>query len=1269
MKLISICFIIIAHFYSQSHFIRFDRISLNEGLSVLTVNDIIQGDEGFLWIATTDGLNKYDGYSIRTFRKNDGLTHNTVLALEKDSDQFIWIGTKHGISQFNPKTTDFISTKSVEIDGNKVQFTHITHIKYDRLNHALWFISDGTLFYYSLTRKTYEQVRISSRVESLFLDENQMVWAGLENGFGHVNSQLEFKLVRSFTEAIIGINEDISGDLWLVSSSEIRLYNKRTSSVYSKLTHPDFFKSFPTQLSGEIRSDSQHRLWLGTQNKGVFGYNYQTHSFTQYKHQIWNTNSLSHNYVTDIFEDKDGLFWIGTKGGGVNKIRYYETPHFTHIEHHPDEEYTLFSNSVNAILNTGNATWYAQGSDGIDYVNDGKYKHYYGLGNVASLEYHQGKVFAGSDNGLYLLEDGQFKQSYLKTKDITFLKSDEHSLWIGTTEGLFELKNGRMFSRGLQSQVINTVLKTDNGLWVGTENGLLEYNELFQVRRRYFREEENLSSLSDNEINVLYLDDKRRIWVGTSAGLNVVEGDSVQRISTVSAENIHGILQDKNSNLWMSSNHGLIRYHFEKDSRVNYYKSDGLQGNQFHRNSFTKSNDGRMYFGGMNGVTVFYPDQIFFNSNTPEVVFTDIQVNYRSVLSELHSSKSSEMVLSYNENSIEFTVSALDYLIPEKNNYQYMLEGFDTDWVDGGTRRTITYTNLDAGLYTFRVRASNNDGVWSLKEKALSLRIVPPIWETLWFRVSFLAFIVFSVVRFYKVRTNRLKRAQEHLEEEVEKRTHELIVKHHEIEEANTSLEKENSKRRETEAQLLQAVQETDAIFENVREGIFLLGNDFIISEQHSKELERMFHKQTLGKRNFLDLMKPLVTEKIYDAIMNFVNLLYNEDVDEDVVLELNPIETVEAHFEKDTGDYETHTFKFNFKRIITHGEISNLLVTVKDITENLILQKQLKEKEEKNKTEIEQLLSILKVDASLLNNFLFKSDNLFKEMKQRFKNDNEDYTQLLKEMYREIHNLKGNANLLEISFLVDRFHRLEDTVRAKLDIPESQLRGNDFLPILFEIGEIQQMIDNMKSMLKRVISISKTFLLKPDEQDDLGLLFKNIDNKVNTLSRELGKKALFKISEKSARSIPPMYKDSVKDILLQLVHNSIVHGVETVPERKKSNKGDQAKIELEMREEKNAFKINLRDDGRGLNISKLKELAVQRGKYTQQEVETLPNRKLIPLIFEDGLSTKSDVTEVAGRGEGMSLVKQIVSRHKGKIKVSYKSGMYFEVGIEMPLN
>ncbi|MCB0280748.1 MAG: hypothetical protein KDD94_14660, partial [Calditrichaeota bacterium] len=592
----------------------------------------------------------------------------------------------------------------------------------------------------------------------------------------------------------------------------------------------------------------------------------------------------------------------------------------------------------------------------------------------------------------------------------------------------------------------------------------------------------------------------------------------------------------------------------------------------------------------------------------------------------------------YEQNNISFEVAALEFTIPEKNQYDYMLEGFDPDWIRAGGERTISYTNLDPQVYTFRVRASNNDLMWNPDGRSLIIDITPPFWKPLWFQITAALVAIMLVVSVPLIMVRRGIKRQEKLEAEIAERTKEIA-------DANKNLSKENDIRKQTEVALLRARSQTDAILENVVEGLFLLDMDYKISDQHSKELEVIFNENNLSHVQFVELMRPLITAKNLEALKDFVELLFNRDIDEEVVNELNPLDQVEVHFEIDKGEFKSKHLEFTFRRIVAEEQIHSLLITVRDVSEIVELQLQLKLSEEKNKTEIDQLLSILKVDPHRLKDYLDNVKEVLDDISLKFEQEKGGRVDILDEVFRTIHNLKGNAQMLDLKFFVEKFHSIEGSIREIQD--KSEVKGDDFLGILFDINEIDSYVNSMFSLIKRVLKLTDTMKVT-DDSPDMSLV-KNIEEVVGRLGKELDKKAKFVFENLKNFNIPNEYRNEFKDIVIQLVRNSMVHGIENHEERRSHNKSPEAQLRLTLEDVNGNFVFKYRDDGQGLNIEKIKEKALNSGKFSTEKLNTMSKSEIARLIFSDGLSTTDEADENSGRGQGMSIIKDIISKKKGK--------------------
>jgi len=338
----------------------------------------------------------------------------------------------------------------------------------------------------------------------------------------------------------------------------------------------------------------------------------------------------------------------------------------------------------------------------------------------------------------------------------------------------------------LSHNVIKALFEDQSGtLWVGTDDGLNRFDRETHTFTHYRANPDNPRSLSNDRIKAIQQDRSGALWIGTGSGLNRLNRTDDTFTHYYEKEGlpndvIYGILEDNNGNLWLSTNRGLSRFNPRTETFKNYDVRDGLQGNEFNAGAFYKSARGEMFFGGVHGVSAFYPEHILNNPYVPPVVLTDFQIFNKSVSIGENSplsqavSEIEDIVLSYKDTVFSFEFAALNYIVPEKNRYAYIMEGIDKEWVYPEDRRFATYTNLDPGHYTFRVKGANNDGVWNETGVSISIMITPPFWETMWFRAGLLLALAAVIAGTYSLRIAAIKKQQQILESQVTERTEQL---------------------------------------------------------------------------------------------------------------------------------------------------------------------------------------------------------------------------------------------------------------------------------------------------------------------------------------------------------------------------------------------------------------------------------------------------------------------------------------------------------------
>lgn len=453
-------------------------------------------------------------------------------------------------------------------------------------------------------------------------------------------------------------------------------------------------------------------------------------------------------------------------------------------------------------------------------------------------------------------------------------------------------------------------------------------------------------------------------------------------------------------------------------------------------------------------------------------------------------------------------------------------------------------------------------------------------------------------------------------------------------------------------------------VFENIHQGIFLLDKEFKISKFHSKAMREIFNNDRIAGENFASFMRPLILPRELEALEMFMRHLFNEDMDEEVVKQLNPIDQVQIHTEQN-GIVSTKYIRVDFTRIYRKEKIQNIMVTVSDETESILLQQHLNEAEKKKQQETERVLSILKIDPSILRGFLHNSRKMLKSISEKYeKNDQDEYSELLSFTFDVIHNLKGNAVVIGMELMANKFHDIEEAITS---LQSKEVRGKDFLAVLYEVDEADRMIAEIAEMLYKIINIYKKFPAEGDSVSNI-MVIDSLERGAELIAKELGKSVNLTFENAENVVLPETYIDPFKDIMIQLIRNSIVHGIETPNIRTNAGKVVTGEIVVQLSKSDNEMFITYKDDGRGLDIDRIKQKAVERGIVTETSLSKMDDYEVTNLIFDEGFSTVDKSDNHAGRGQGMHLIKSIIDENGGAYNITYTEGKSFEMVIKLPI-
>ncbi|MCU0393157.1 MAG: SpoIIE family protein phosphatase, partial [Thermoflexibacter sp.] len=654
-----------------------------------------------------------------------------------------------------------------------------------------------------------------------------------------------------------GMYLDTDGSLWIATKEGgLTLFdtNNETFTFYKNDANNPQSISSNRLLAMQVNEDN---LWLATENIGISIFDKKTKTFSHLKSNPNNPNSLNDNSIWSIYRDKQGRMWAGTYSNGVNIWDKRE-------EKFPKIDVPLKNKVVNALLkDSKDRTWLGTEGGLVRIDKDGRITYYEhdpknpkSLGSnpiLAVVEDKKGRIWIGTWIGglnLFSEDTNDFIRFYdanafphsLANNSISYLLQSKYSntLFIGTFNGLsiidiekpseflsFRMDRGNPAS--ITENFITAIFEdSQKRVWIGTNNGL----NLFDTQNKKFTRFQNDStkskSLIHNNINGIDEDKYGNLWIATQKGLDCMR--AIGEFSHYGLSNglkndvLNGVLVDEQNNIWVSSNKGISVLNTQTNKFRNYDESDGLQSKQFKPRSFYKDDKGFLYFGGVKGANRFLPSQIKDNPEIPTIVLTDLKLFNKSVQIGEYDSllknsiwQTKEITLTHEKSVFTIDFVALSFTQSSKNQYAYKLEGFEKEWNYVGTQRSATYTNLDAGTYTFQVKASNNDGLWHSAGISLKILILPPWWETWWFRIAVVFLLGLSTFNIYKIRTRFLKKQNLKLERQVLERTEEIAKKRNELEFANREIKTKNEELLANEEELRQNMEELEMNQEELR--------------------------------------------------------------------------------------------------------------------------------------------------------------------------------------------------------------------------------------------------------------------------------------------------------------------------------------------------------------------------------------------------------------------------------------------------------------------
>lgn len=800
--------------FCQVKYYPFSRIGIQNGLSDNQVTTIFKDPMGYMWFGTESGLNRYDGYTVKVFRHDEAdpssIRDNYVQAIYEGPENKLYINTPaEGINVYNPETQQFI--QQVPAWFKRQGIPQYGLIKIVKVNALFYFVyRDSGIFRFEPGKPAYRvcqgKIRNSQVIDAavdsygtlwisyqnrllqkinlangntsnidivqkqiakgafgykIFIDHENKVWLFVP---GYATGVLQFDprtgsimhftrdsgQIRLSSNVVNDIAEDDKGIIWIATDQGgiTLLDQKQMKTIF--LANSDEERSLSQNTATALYCDNIGTVWVGTYKQGVCYYQQNMFRFPLYRRQPGLAGSLPYNDVNCFAEDKVGNIWIGTNGGGLIYFNRVANT-FTRYMHQPGNANSVSSNVVVKLLfdHTGKL-WVGTYQGGLDCYGGGRFIHY---------------RHSDTDSGS------------LADDKVYALKEDSNGdIWVGTLGGgldRLDRQKGKFYHNNtsqhysLRSDFISSLAyDKDSNLWIGTAYGI---NILRRNTGKYEHLTTENSRLAGNNVSDVYCDHLGNMWAATRNGLSVLQPgkDSFQvfRVKDgLPSNSVAGIQEDNDHFFWLTTGGGLCKVAVMTENGqlkikcVNYDEYDGLQGREFNINATLRTSGGELVFGGANGFNLFNPSLIVTDKNIPPVVLTSLRLFNKEVLLPISVTRERELILPYDQNNFSLEFAALSYINPKKNRYAYQLTGIDKDWVyTGGGNRLATYTNIGPGEYTFRVKASNSDGVWNEQGITIHIIIQPPFWKT---GLAYIIYVLAIFLALYIARLRIIKKAR-----------------------------------------------------------------------------------------------------------------------------------------------------------------------------------------------------------------------------------------------------------------------------------------------------------------------------------------------------------------------------------------------------------------------------------------------------------------------------------------------------------------------------
>lgn len=852
--IVFICLLFTLKMAGQSESYSFGKLTTNDGLSQGRITSILQDKSSFLWFGTIDGLNRYDGYSFLVFRHIQGdsssISSNVINDIKETPNGNLLVATNNGLNLFNHVKQKFSRIPVLFESSFDQGFKAVSKILVPANNNKYFYYATkaGLIKFQPETgaqqlvfKLSADPSRNERSIRALLEDRNGNIWIGT-GGEGLYFYNVKQNTIRLIWKShhptqpskvilITNIIDDGEGRIFVADYFNICVFNLNGDRLRQLSRNTDS-SPHTTMANGNIGE-----IYIAYLASGMAKYSYEDDKFVEV---LDNSGPAPKNEYSDfisLYLDKSNTLWCGSNGRGIYFMNPYNNlfKKFTNFNPLLKSVRTMIELKDGSLLISGYTGLVNMQSDGsFKSLSDGIFSDPYNL-NLAVYSmvediFNPGVIWLGTEGGgMYRLmykkggspqiSDYTESSNNLSGEFVTSLFWGSDSLlWISTERGLSSLDTKKHLFKyynptiGVESPIsfgiIFEIIEHENSLLLCTEkNGIVKFDLKSKKFSTFLSTTTKAARLPSNDVRSIYIKDGNLFYIGSNLGLSVYNEQSGKMISYTSKnglpnEMIYGILEDDKGKLWLSTNSGLSRFDPVTNSFANYSQSEGLQGSEFNTKAYLKLKNKNLVFGGVNGFNIVDPRIVDKTPLIPDMAITGFSLfskvvpvgeyNGKVILdSVIHMKK--VIYLDYDENSISFEFTALNFNVNSTTRYSYILEGFKDDWTVPSTERKAVYTNLSAGEYRFAVAAINRDGSRSKRVAELTIIIAPPFWRTTWFRILALIIVIGIFYSGYKFKTNSIRKRNEELEKLVENRTRQLETKKAELEQRNHELIEANA--------------------------------------------------------------------------------------------------------------------------------------------------------------------------------------------------------------------------------------------------------------------------------------------------------------------------------------------------------------------------------------------------------------------------------------------------------------------------------------------